>query len=380
MYERRGFAACGWRWLVLGLVLLGLSACDSMRYYGQAVHGHLSLLHAARPLDDWLDDAQAAPQLKQRLEQTRQMRAFAVQQLHLPDNASYKRYVDLHQPAVVWNVVAAPPDSLHAKTWCYWFVGCASYRGYFKEESAREKARALQADEGLEVAVQGVPAYSTLGKLDWLGGDPLLSTFVLGAQADAARVIFHELTHQKLYVQDDTVFNESYAVTVERLGVAQWLALQTDAAERQRWEQISQRRQDFRRLIRRTRLRLQAVYANKGEDWPARKQAVMQAFASDYEALKASWTESAETAAGFDHWVAHANNASFALQSAYDELVPGFIVLFDQQERDWPRFHAAVKNLGQWPQDERHACLHDLAQYQAQAPCWSALRQSRPEA
>jgi predicted aminopeptidase len=32
--------------------------------------------------------------------------------------------------------------------------------------------------QGLEVSVYGVPAYSTLGWTNWLGGDPLLNTFI----------------------------------------------------------------------------------------------------------------------------------------------------------------------------------------------------------
>jgi predicted aminopeptidase len=37
------------------------------------------------------------------------MRRFAVDDLQLPDNASYRRYADLHRPSAVWSVVAAPP-------------------------------------------------------------------------------------------------------------------------------------------------------------------------------------------------------------------------------------------------------------------------------
>ena len=67
---------------------------------------------------------------------------------------------------------------------------------------------------------------------------------------------------------------------------------------------------------------------------------------------------------GYDAWVAHANNASFALQAAYDEWVPGFEALFAQQGRDWPRFHAAVQQLAALPAAERDAQLRALTAVQ----------------
>jgi predicted aminopeptidase len=36
-------------------------------------------------------------------------------------------------------------------------------------------------------------------------------------------MIFHELAHQVVYAQGDSQFNESFASTVEEVGVEQWL-------------------------------------------------------------------------------------------------------------------------------------------------------------
>ena len=35
--------------------------------------------------------------------------------------------------------------------------------------------------------------------------------------------IFHELAHQVVFAKDDTMFNESFATAVERIGVRRWL-------------------------------------------------------------------------------------------------------------------------------------------------------------
>ena len=41
------------RLLVLALALL-LGGCSTMGFYWQAAQGHLNLMHAARPIDQWL--------------------------------------------------------------------------------------------------------------------------------------------------------------------------------------------------------------------------------------------------------------------------------------------------------------------------------------
>jgi hypothetical protein len=206
----------------LAAVCLG-SGCSSVGYYAQSVGGHLDLLQRARPIDDWLADPATPTALKARLQVAQQARRFAVTDLALPDNASYTRHADLGRGAVVWNVVAAPPLSLTLKTWCYPVMGCVGYRGYFDQAQAEAEGAALRA-QGLEVSVYGVPAYSTLGWTNWIGGDPLLNTLVGGSEAYTVRLIFHELAHQQLYVAGDTMFNESYATAVERLGLARWQA------------------------------------------------------------------------------------------------------------------------------------------------------------
>jgi predicted aminopeptidase len=250
---------------VAALVLAAgaLGGCADTGYYWQALRGHAELMHAARPVDDWIAQEQTPEPLRQRLRLAQAMREFAVTELALPDNASYRRYADLGRPAAVWNLVAAPPDALTLKTWCVPVAGCVGYRGYYREADARAEAAALQA-QGLEVRVYGVPAYSTLGWMNWAGGDPLLSTFIHHPEGELARLIFHELAHQVVYVADDTLFNESFATAVERLGGERWLATRASAAARAEWRDADSRRRDFQALTRDTRARLATVYEKKG--------------------------------------------------------------------------------------------------------------------
>lgn len=345
------------------LALLPLAGCSALPYYWQSTVGHLRLMQAARPVPDWLADPATPAWLRERLALAQRMRAFAVQQLHEPDNASYTRYADLHRRAAVWSVAAAPADSLTLKTWCYPVVGCAGYRGYYDEPAAERFAAELRAQGGLETTVYGVPAYSTLGWMNWAGGDPLLSTFIRYPEGELARMVFHELAHQIVYVPDDTAFNESFAVAVERLGVARWLATEAGPAARAEYAAFDERRQAFRQLTLDTRRQLALVYernpdlAGASTAQAATKTEVMQGFRARYAALKAQWRAEGRPFDGYDRWVAQANNAAFGLQAAYDQWVPAFEALFARQGADWPRFYAAVKALAALPKPERQARL-----------------------
>ena len=339
-------------------LLLGLGGCANLGYYWQSVSGHLQLMRAARPVDAWLADPATPPALKKRLELAERIRRYAVTALDEPDNASYHRYADLHRRAAVWNVVAAPEFSLQLKTWCFVVVGCVSYRGYYDEAAAEREAAGLRA-EGLEVSVYGVPAYSTLGWLNWLGGDPLLNTFIDYPDGELARIVFHELAHQVLYVPGDTVFNESYATTVERLGAAQWLAEEGTPAEREQYARVEARRTAFRALTMATRAELERIYASFGPQAKDRrsefamKKEAMENFRQRYAELKTSWGGYA----GYDRWVAGANNAAFGALAAYDTLVPDFEALFAREGRSWPRFFAAVRKIAKLPKNERIKAL-----------------------
>lgn len=330
--------------MLTALALAALGGCSALGHWTQAASGHLGVLRAARPVAEVLGDPATSPALAERLRLSQQMRDFASQRLALPDNNSYRRYADLQRPAVVWNIVAAPEFSLQLKTWCYPLMGCAGYQGWFDLAAAEAHAAALRA-EGWEVQVQPIPAYSTLGWSRWLGGDPLLNTFIRYPEGELAAMIFHELAHQRVYVADDTGFNEAYATAVERLGAQAWLTGRPDALAA--FEAGRARRERFLALAREGRQRLLAIYAG-----PADARATAKA------ALMAELRERApREAPGYEAWFQRANNASFAILSAYDELVPAFIDLFEREGRDWSRFHAAVEALKPLARDERRANL-----------------------
>jgi len=344
------------RYLVTGGVCaLMLAGCAQFKYYFQAAQGQYSLWSDARSIDDWLGDPATEPKLRARLEKARLIRRFAVKELNLPDNDSYKNYAALNRQYVLWNVVATPALSLRPIQWCFPIAGCVSYRGYYNKADAESYADELRK-EGNDVSVGGVPAYSTLG---WFS-DPLLSTFINYSDAELARMVFHELAHQVVYVQGDSQFNEAFATAVEEAGVQRWLDIYGNDAMREAYARYSVRRQDFLALLVKHRQMLADNYASKASVKRKReeKARIFASLQEEYKALKANWGGYN----GYDRFFAEPlNNAHLASVATYNDLLPGFRALL-AKEKDFAHFYAAVRNMSNLPSLERHDRLLQLAQ------------------
>ncbi|MBX3665263.1 MAG: aminopeptidase [Burkholderiales bacterium] len=340
---------------VAGLAVLLLSGCGNLGYYLQSVQGQLGIWQREVPVERLLGDPALDPQLKGQIERALRIRDYASRELGLPDNRSYRSYADLARPFVVWNVFAAGEFSVEPEQWCFPFAGCVNYKGYFSEEEARRHARRLAA-EGHDVYVGGVPAYSTIG---WFA-DPLLNTFIRYPEPELARLLFHELAHQVVYVKDDTVFNESFATVVERAGVARWLAGHGSVADRERFAQLQRFRADFRRLVAGVRGALARLYAggDGAEEKRRRKAEILDGLRRAYEAQRLEWGGFA----GYDRWFAQPlGNAHLASVAIYTQQVPAFEALLADQGGDLPRFYAAVRELAALPPAARNARLAVLA-------------------
>ncbi len=339
------------------LVLLALlsTGCANLGYYAQAIGGQLEIITKRRSIEKLIENPETDPALKTQLAAVLEMRRFASRELGLPDNKSYRSYVDLKRPYVVWNVFAAPELSLEPVQWCFAFVGCLNYRGYFAKERA-EKFTAKLRQRRYDVYVAGIAAYSTLG---WFS-DPMLNTILTRPQSDVAGLIFHELAHQHVYARDDTVFNESFAMTVEREGVKRWLAQTRSDENYESYVVRRKRRDEFVELVLRTRGRLQELYATARSD-EEKRAAKVRLFAelkSEYSALKGDW----KGYAGYDAWFAQElNNAHLASVGLYHQLVPAFEALLAREGGDLPTFYRAVEGLAKLPANERHTRLEALS-------------------
>jgi predicted aminopeptidase len=345
------------RWLALstalGLVLLLVFAsCSTLGYSMQALAGGAGILAKREPVERVLARRDLPVDERRHLERAVALREFAVRELALPDNRSYTSYVHLGRDVVTWNVVAAPPLAVEPVTWCFPVAGCVSYRGYFREERASRYAAKLRA-KGLDVAIQGAVAYSTLG---WFA-DPLLDTFLDDEDWRVGALLFHELAHQVVYLKDDTAFNEGFATAVEELGVERWLA-RADDAQRAAAQRARAESAWLDALLLAARTDLAAVYAGSAspEAKAEAKRARLERLAADVEHALDDGTLGARYAGLRGRaW----NNAHLASAADYTLWVGAFRRLFEESG-GFSAFYAAAGELARLDADERARRLEAL--------------------
>lgn len=339
-----------------------LTGCGSFNYYLDILNGHAEILNKAEPISEILQRQDIRPAVKQALRELQQARQFAVAELYLPDNGSYREYADIGRRYVVWNVVATDEFSLQPQQWCFLIVGCLSYRGFYSRTTAEEFAAALHK-QGKDVYVAGVKAYSTLGWFD----DPLLNTMLYRDLSMRMNLLFHELAHQKIYVAGDTAFNEAFATAVAQEGVRRWLIKQGKAADYERYLQKLKYRQAFNHLLRQARQDLEKIYtADLGvAEMRQRKRLRFARLQQEYQQLKARWGNDTR----FDGWMAQdLNNAHLLLVATYHDAVPGFQAMLAQHGGDLQGFYREVEGMLALSKEARHRRLDKLARGGVAAP------------
>lgn len=342
------------RALIIVCCYIFLTACGTVSYYSHIMNGHHELMQAEEDIVDILAKNKYDEAISARLSHALEIRQFASDKLDLPDNDSYKTFVKLDRKYPVWNVIAADRFSVQAKQWCFLIVGCISYRGYFGEQDAETKAKELRA-EGLDVTVSPAAAYSTLGWFD----DPLLSSMLYKEEAHLAGIIFHELAHQQVYIDDDSSFNEAFATAVELEGVRRWLEAQGDAKGIEKYRQYKQRQRQFNGLLQATRKKLQALYKTLQSEviLLAGKKQIIAEMKVEYQKA----TQQQGRSPGYDRWMQRdINNADLALVATYHEWVPAFEALLKQQGYKLDLFYTEVDRLGALSKNERSAILQQL--------------------
>jgi len=334
-------------------LMLGLVSCATTSYYLQSLDGHLDLLLKKQPISGILASQDTDELLQEKLEMVLDIRKFASEYLALPVNDSYSDYADLGRDFVVWNVFATPELSLKAKQWCFLFVGCLNYRGYYSKDSAISYAEKLKA-QGYDVFVAGVTAYSTLG---WFN-DPVLNTMLGKDNHYLASVIFHELSHQKVYIRNDTAFNEAFAEMVSQTGVRRWLNLHDTAASRQKFldKQLEQR--SFVNLILKYKVKLEAIYNSELANDVKRetKALLLKQLVEEYE----DKSEIKGNTARYATWLSSGlNNAKLATVITYQDYVSGFLAIFNHSHGNYEQFYESVEKLSKCDVSKRKSILEN---------------------
>jgi predicted aminopeptidase len=328
-----------------------MAGCSQFSYYTQSASGQMEIINKRKPIVDVIADPATKPALKKKLETVLRIRDFASQELGLPDNQSYRGYTDLQRPYVVWNVFVTDEFSLKPREWCFPVAGCVGYKGYFAEAEANRFAEEQKQKAG-DVFIGTVPAYSTLGYFD----DPVLNTFIHYPDAELARLIFHELAHQVVYVKDDSEFNESFATTVEKEGLRRWLLKNNEASQEINIATTELRKIEFNQLLVETKQKLEMLYKSEQNEASKRaaKKEIFSVLLQTYEQKKIVWGNYK----GFDRWInASTNNAVIAAFSIYTQQEPVFNKILREANQDLPAFYAKVKALAKLEKNQRSAQL-----------------------
>lgn len=337
--------------LFLLLSLLLLNACSDLGYYWHTTSGHMALMNARVEIDDLLADPELDPGLRQRLQLVQQIRQFSIETLSLPESGSYNKFVQLDRAYVLQNLFVAEEFSTKLHAWCYPIVGCAGYRGYYDADRLADYVSKLKTEK-YDTYISNVPAYSTLGWFD----DPVLSSFIYWPDYRLAGLLFHELSHQRIFIENDTGFNESMAVAVQQVGTDLWLEATQREVQRQEYQRWIEYQRDVVNLIEQTREGLEQLY--RGDltevDKRLQKQALLELARANYTALALRLNYRG----GYEGWFAgELNNARLGSVAAYHAQTPAFLAILAARQNDFAAFFATVDKISRLDKPERDACL-----------------------
>lgn len=235
--------------------------CSSFSYLLQAGKGQLALLNHAVPLPEALNDKKIQPHIRLLLSQVDLIKKWG-EIRGLKSTRNYKEYVKIDRPYVIWAVSACRPLEFRAKYWSFPFVGSFPYLGWFHQEEAMNFAHALE-NEGWDVDVRGVSAYSTVG---WFR-DPILST-MLGegdfALGNLVNIILHESVHSTFYIENQSVFNESIAHFIGDHLTLEYLdeVLGKNSEQKKSYLQLQENNLKVRNLLHEVYLDLEKIYSS----------------------------------------------------------------------------------------------------------------------
>lgn len=336
------------RWTLFGVTAVGLASCRTVQFYAQAANGQWQMLHKARPIHEVVTDPATKPDVRSKLKLIEELRDYAKITLRLPVEKQFRDYSDLGRKYAVWVVFAAPEFSVEAKGWWYPLVGTLKYRGFFSEADAKAEGERLKA-QGYDVYVGGTEAYSTLG---WFA-DPVLNTFLHRGDAELAELIFHELTHARVFLPGDTDFNEALATAVAEASVRRWLREKGRADQLAEYEHDLAKDREIVHLLLDTRAQLKAAYAAPGDHREA-KTRIFKAMEQRYATIRQHWHGDAP----YDRFFAQPmNNARLNTVATYHDLLPGFERLIKECHGDLEQFFARLEALKAVPRDQRRALI-----------------------
>jgi predicted aminopeptidase len=228
-------ARLGW----IGWALLGVFGGTALlavvtpmgRYLIRAGWEEGKILKRRTSIAELIANAKTPAGTKAKLQLVLEARRFAVDSLGLDARDAFTKFTQLDSDTLVLVLSGTRRDALVPATWWFPVVGRVPYKGFFDVDAARGAERALAAD-GYDTYLRPAPAFSTLG---WFN-DPLLSTTLATDSLFVVQTVIHELTHNRIYVKGEAVFNESFAEFIGNRGAVEFFRSRGDSVRARRAE------------------------------------------------------------------------------------------------------------------------------------------------
>jgi hypothetical protein len=219
----------GW----IGLVALGVFGGGALfmlvtpigRYLARGAWEEGKILTRRRSITDLVADSTTPAATRAKLQLVLAARKFAVDSLGLPAKDAFTKFTQLDGDTLVLVLSGTRKDALVPATWWFPIVGRVPYKGFFDFDGAKKAEKAL-AGRGFDTYLRPSPAFSTLG---WFN-DPLLSTTLGEDSLFVVQTVIHELTHNRIYLKGQAVFNESFAEFVGNRGAVEFYRSIGDSA------------------------------------------------------------------------------------------------------------------------------------------------------
>lgn len=245
--------------LLSAFALLSLVAVFNFRWLLYLVHisaHQAKVILKAESIEQRLLRTDLPAEERRLLLATQKIRGFAEDAYGLKASKSYRTYFDLGRKYLGYNITVTPEFSLKPKSFAFWPIGSFDYLGFFSREMAEDWASRYRTGNA-DVHVSEISGYSTLGWFE----DPLYSTQLVWGEFALARLLAHEIAHERLYFANDTTTSELLASFVERRLALDYLAATGQKVPSAAELAAARRRAAaFAAEIEATRNRLQALY------------------------------------------------------------------------------------------------------------------------
>ncbi len=180
--------------------------------------GQYHLISNAQKVVDLLEKEEISDSIKSKLRLIENVKKYGLDSLGLADSDIYKSVYDQKGEPVMFVVTACQPFQLIPYEWEIPLAGTFPYRGYFDKEFAIREREKLK-EMGLDASIRLVDGWSTLGIIE----NPLLSENLNRTEGDLVNLVLHEVSHETIYIRNETTLNENLATFIGDEGTMRYL-------------------------------------------------------------------------------------------------------------------------------------------------------------